>query len=104
MPIKYKINILEELEKKGYNAYRLRKEQIISQATIENLRKDGYISFEVLGRICEILGLQPADIIEYSPDTDKKDPDPKEMSEFFRDEDNSEVIRIWRVKQRSKHN
>ena len=103
MPIRYKINILEELEKRGYNAYRLRKEQILSQATIENLRKDGYVSFEILGRICEILELQPADIIEYIPDTDKNDPDLKEMSEFFQDEDNSEVIESWRAKQRDKH-
>ena len=99
MPIQYKINILEKLEKRGYNAYRLRKEQILSQATIENLRKNGYVSFEILGRICEILKLQPADIIEYIPDDDRINPDPKDVADYLK---NKSQYEQW-LSERDKH-
>ena len=95
MPIKYKINILEELEKKGYNTYTLRRDGVLSQATIENLRKEKPISFDTLGKICEILNLQPADIIEYLPDPKRIDPDPDKISEYFQDEKNLEHYKQW---------
>lgn len=63
--IVYKIDILCELKKKGYNTNVLRTQKILSQSTIQNLRNNKYISFEVLNTICELLEKQPYDIIEY---------------------------------------
>ena len=40
MPIKYKIDILAALKEKGYSTYRLRKEKLIGEATIQQLRRE----------------------------------------------------------------
>ena len=46
--IKYKIDILTTLKNKGYSTYKLRKNKILGEATIQKC--------------------QPGDIIEYVPD------------------------------------
>lgn len=68
--IAYKIDILQELKKKGYNSTVLRAQNIFSQSTIQNLRTKNYISFDILNRICELLECQPGDIIEYKKDNE----------------------------------
>lgn len=69
MPIRYKINIMDALKEKGYSSYRLRKEKIFGQKTIQDFR-DGTIvlSQDLLSKLCELLDCQPGDLIEYSPD------------------------------------
>ena len=68
MAIVYKINIIEELKKKGYNTNRLRKEKLLAEGVLQSLRQGKYISMENLSRICALLECQPADLIEYIPD------------------------------------
>ena len=68
MAIIYRINILEELKKKGYNTNRLRKEKLLAERAIQSLREGKYISMDSLSRICSFLECQPADLIEYIPD------------------------------------
>ena len=65
MPIIYKIDVLEELKKNGYSTYRLRKEEIFSETIIHCLRKQEPISFKTLTKLCELLKMQPGDILEY---------------------------------------
>ena len=38
MPIKYKIDVLEALKAAGYSTYRLRKDKLIGEATIQWIR------------------------------------------------------------------
>ena len=66
--IKYKINILEKLKENGYNTTRLKEEKQIKQQTIQNIRKNKYISLETINTICKLCNLQPGDIIEYVED------------------------------------
>ena len=68
MAIVYKINIIEELKKKGYNTTRLRKEHLLAEGVIQSLRVGKYISMDNLSRICALLDCQPADLIEYVKD------------------------------------
>ena len=68
MAIVYKINIIDELKKKGYNTSRLRKEKLLAEGVLQSLRTGKYISMENLSRICALLECQPADLIEYIPD------------------------------------
>lgn len=67
--IKYKIDILEELKKKGYTTTRIRKDNIISESTLTSIRKNKPITTATLDIICKLLKKQPGQILEYIPDT-----------------------------------
>ena len=68
MPIKYKIDVLAALKAAGYNTNRIRKEQLLSESTLQRLRKGELINGENLGKLCELLRCQPGDILEYVPE------------------------------------
>ena len=65
MPIKYKINVLAELKAIGYSTYRLRKEKIFGERTMQKFRKGEIVNAENLAVICKLLNCQPGDIMEY---------------------------------------
>lgn len=67
--IKYKIDILEALKNKGYSSYKLRKDKIIGEATLQKYRKnDCIVAYDNINLLCQLLDCQPGDIIEYQPD------------------------------------
>lgn len=68
MPLKFKIDILEALKAKGYTTYTLRKDNLLSQSTIQKLREGKGLSWENIERLCAMLNCQPGDILEYVPD------------------------------------
>lgn len=70
--IQYKINIIEELSKKGYNTGRIRKAGFISESTLTQIRKGEAISMKALNSICIMLRCQPGDIIEVIPTDEEK--------------------------------
>lgn len=47
---------------------RLRNDKIIGEATMQRLRHKQSVSYEVLGKICELLQCQVGDILVYVPD------------------------------------
>ena len=61
----YKINVLYALKENGYSSYKLRKEKIFGEATLQKFRKKEYINFDNLNKLCELLNCQISDIIEY---------------------------------------
>ena len=65
MPIKYRIDILQALKNAGFTTYRIRKEGPINQTALQRLREGKLISWEQLANVCEVLNLQPGDILEY---------------------------------------
>lgn len=65
MPLRYKIDVLEQLKKAGYSTYRLSKESILSGSTITKLKKQQTISWSNLETLCRLLHCQPGDILEY---------------------------------------
>ena len=73
--IRFKIDIMEELKKKGYSATKLRRANILSESTMQNIRiscknkSNISINTKALNSICEILKKQPGQILEYIPDT-----------------------------------
>ncbi len=66
MPIRYKIDVLAALKAAGYSTTRLRNEKLIGQATIQRLRHQQSVSYDVLALLCKLLNCQPGDILEYS--------------------------------------
>jgi len=66
MPVKYKIDILPALKAAGYNTNRLRKEKLLGESVIQQLRGGALVSWTNIARICEMLDCQPGDILEYT--------------------------------------
>lgn len=65
MAFHYKVNILTELKKAGYTTTRIRKEQLMSESTLQNFREDRMVSWATLDMLCRLLHCQPGDLIEY---------------------------------------
>lgn len=65
MPFKYD-KLFKLLKKKGITTYRIRKENLISQAALTKMKKgEGHIDTRTLERLCSLLQCQPNDIMEY---------------------------------------
>jgi len=69
---KYKIDIMKALSAKGYTSTRMRKEKILSEGTMQNIRNGKGITTDTINTICIILRCQPSDIIEIVPTDDEK--------------------------------
>ena len=65
MPLIYKIDILQALKEKGYTTYKLRNEKLLSESTIQKLRKKKGVAWENIETLCMLLDCQPSDLIEY---------------------------------------
>lgn len=71
--LRYKINIADALERKGFNTYKAKTTKLLSQDTLKKLKnEDTSISLESINRICIILDMQPKDLIEYVEDEEEK--------------------------------
>ena len=65
MPLHFKVDILDALKEKGYTTYTLRKENILSQSTIQKLREGKGLAWDNIERLCALLDCQPGDLLEY---------------------------------------
>lgn len=68
MPIQYKINVISALKEAGYSTYKLRKDKLLGEATIQKFRNNELVSWDNITTICKLLNCQPGDIVEYIPD------------------------------------
>lgn len=72
MPIRYKVDILEALKNKGYSTYKLRREKLLAEHTLQQIRGGILVSWANIEKICALLECQPGDILEYVQDGDDK--------------------------------
>ncbi len=82
MPIKYKIDVLAALKAAGYSTYKLRKEKILAESTLQQFRNGDIVSNENLSRVCELLRCQPGDILAYVPEGAAEAPPAPEVAEI----------------------
>lgn len=68
MAIRYKIKVIDALKDAGYSTYRIRKENRLHEMTLQALRNNKLVSWDVLDKICSLLDCQPGDIIERVPE------------------------------------
>ena len=68
MAIRYKVDIMAELKKKGYSSTRIREEKLIGQSYLQQIRHGELVSWKTLDTICALLECQPGDLIEYVKD------------------------------------
>lgn len=60
--------LLALMEEKGLTTYRIRKEKIISEGTLQSIRKGKSITTDSIASLCAALDCQPGDIMEYVSD------------------------------------
>lgn len=68
MPLKYKVDVLAALKEAGYSTYKLRKEKIFGEATIQKMRVGDPVSLANVETLCKLLACQPGDLLECVPD------------------------------------
>lgn len=61
----YKIDVIETLKESGYNSTRILRENLIGQSAMQKLRKGEMVGMSTLERLCELLDMQPGNIIKY---------------------------------------
>jgi DNA-binding Xre family transcriptional regulator len=70
--IRYKIDIFEELKRRGYNQARIQSEKLLPAQTMQNIKAGKNITLETLNKICIMCRLQPGDIVEVIPTDEEK--------------------------------
>lgn len=68
MSLQYKIDILEALKQKGYTTYVLRKENLLSQSTIQKLREKKGLAWDNIENLCRLLECDIGDLFEFIPE------------------------------------
>lgn len=65
---KFKIDIIELLKKNGYNTTRIRKEKLIGEKTMQDMKRGIVPGIKTLETLCKILDMQPGNLIKFVPD------------------------------------
>lgn len=60
--------LLNMLEEQGLTTYKIRKDKIISESTLQNIREGKRITTDSIAALCAALNCQPGDILEYVSD------------------------------------
>ena len=65
MGLQYKFDVVAALKDKGITSYKIRSEKLLSESTLQKLRKGEGVSWDNLETLCDLLECQPADLMEY---------------------------------------
>lgn len=68
LAIRYKVDIMAELKKKGYSSTRIREEKLIGQSYLQQIRHGEMVSWKTLDTICALLDCQPGDLVAFFPE------------------------------------
>ena len=68
MSFHYKVNIMDALKEAGYSSTRLRREKLLGESYMSQLRRGDMVSWAALDTICTLLNCQPGDLIEHEID------------------------------------
>lgn len=61
----YKMDVLQALKDAGFTSYRMRKDRLIGERTMQQIRNKELVSWATVDAICSLLNCQPGDIVEY---------------------------------------
>ena len=68
MAFVYKVNVLDALKSAGYSSTRIRREHLLGESYMTQLRRGQMISWAALDTVCGILNYQLSDIIQHIKD------------------------------------
>ena len=72
MAIKYKADIMAALKEAGYTSTRLRREKLLGESYMQQLRRGDLVSWKAMDTLCGLLNCKPGDLLEYIGDTSAK--------------------------------
>lgn len=67
LPMDYS-RLFSLMQEKGLTTYQIRKNNIISQSTLQKLREGKCVTTDAIGSLCKELHCQPGDIMRYFED------------------------------------
>ncbi|MBQ7283960.1 MAG: helix-turn-helix transcriptional regulator [Oscillospiraceae bacterium] len=56
------------MAEKGLTTYKIRKQNIISQSALQNLKDNKSVTIDTIDKLCVALDCQPGDLMEYVPE------------------------------------
>lgn len=65
MSVRYKIDVLAVLKERGFTTYALRKNKLLGESVIQQLRNGELVSWANIDKLCALLECQPGDILEH---------------------------------------
>ena len=65
MAIRWRVEPLKLLKENGYTTYRIRKEKLFAESTVQKMRHKIPITMPELDTLCELTGKQPGKLIEW---------------------------------------
>lgn len=66
--IVYKFDVLAALKAAGYSSYTLRKDKILGERTIQQLRNGDPVSWDVIARLCKLLDCDVGNLLQVDRD------------------------------------
>lgn len=72
--LEFKIDIMKELKKKGWNSPKIRESKLIGQKTLSDIKKGIVPGIKTIENLCYMLNVQPGSIIRYVPDPTGSEP------------------------------
>ena len=77
--LKYKIDVYDALQRKVFTTYKAKTTNLISQNTLNKIKnEDTAITLKALNAVCNILEMQPGQLLEYVRDEE----DEKKLKEL----------------------
>lgn len=71
MPIVYD-KMIKLMDERGITSYTCKRDGLIGQATYKKIKNGGDIDTRTIAKMCEVLNVQPGDLLEYVPDTQEE--------------------------------
>ena len=68
MAIRYKVDVMDELKKKGYSSTRIRNEKLIGQSYLQQIRHGELVSWKTVDTLCKLLECDVGELFEYVED------------------------------------
>lgn len=65
MAIRYKMDVMDALKKKGYPTTRIRNEKLIGQSYLQQIRHGEMVSWKTIDTLCKLLECNVGDLVEY---------------------------------------
>ena len=73
MMIRYKIDVIQALADAGYSPSRIRKEKLFGESYMTQFRRGELVSWKAIDTACELLKMQPGELLEHISDSEKID-------------------------------
>ena len=70
--LKFKVNIIDLLRENGYNPGRIRKEKLIGEKTMQDMKAGVVPGTKTFDTLCKILEMQPGNLLKYVDEENTK--------------------------------